>query len=731
MAQTEQLPPDAPMQADPAVKKIDVSSSENLVGQLPQSFLEKVGAMVVDRKNEDLQSSSKYRKRKKRHMELFFGVVPKTSTREKNIMYVHLPYMGKAVLMFHTKLHRNFFPATGDIAGVTIMAPGMKEKERAASRKINLIMRKECPEYIPAHDRGSLQCLLYGSAFSVWRWDPVEDRPNFEFASSDDIIVPYTFKSDREDMSDVPWWSWLIHLQRHQIEAYADTQWYDQSAISKIYPKAYGPDGTQGSAEPVQPRSDGLQAASDRIYGVEATTDSKSRGRVFIEHDCWLALPGEKRQRPVTITVDEETKAVLRISLRERYDPKDRQRFERDMAGWEAHRDSVNAMYEQALMQHEGAMNMHMQTMQAAMDGYPVDPQPHPGEPPIPPELPPVPPELKRIPFSRITHYQCIPNPEGFYGVGLGYLVEGHNITANEVMSLYTSLMRMNLRPTGIFSKDAKMPREDFDLILGEMKESRLPPEQIKSAFFQFQFPPPDPNAFKVEERQARAVSEVTADDILMGAQGLSGQSATEADLRASNAVTPIATIATRYNRSRSNEIKVLAILLSEKLPEEGITFLDRDQRTPQGDPDEFTIYPKDFEEDLNITFTADPNLSSQPQRERSAMKLFQTVQQAMAMAPAGVPLVDPNTAVMVTRAALAEVFRQMDRPEYAQMIEMAPPPQPPPMPGTLPPGEQNGPGKATSGPGTGGMEMPPPDQTTQEGNPASEGGGGNAPPVQ
>lgn len=681
--------------ADPtaavAAPPVDYENVENLAEQLPAEFLKLVGEHVVKYSDMDYEGAGDYRKVVARHMRLWAGELPEDWTGEKNVLYVHMPYLTKAILLFHSKLHRNFFPATGDICGVKVSRPSGLDLERRVSRHLNLTLQKRVPEYVPAHDRGGMQVLLKGSAFSVWYHDPIEERPAFEFCSTDDIRVPYKHKSDRVDMADVPRITWRKPKYRHELQRLKRAKYYIN--VEKLYTKPLGPDGapvTDATSEAKDSGSASVQKVADQIMGVKGyDSEDAFKPRFILEHDTWLALPipgQEDIERPVTVHVDEETKAVLRLSYRERPDPKDHARFKREEAEHAAQVESATAMHADTTAQIQQQYDQQMEEFNAAVAQGMTPEMPQLPDMPLAPQPPTPPKAAKKIPWNRYTHYGCIPNPEGFYHFGLGKLIEGHNITANEVMSLYVSLMRMNLRPTGWYSKNIKAPRGEFEMELGKMKESHLQPGQLDKAIFTFQFPPPDANAFKVEERQAQAVQEITADDIVGGGQGLSGQTATETEVRSGNAMDNINMIAARYNRSRTNEIQVLAFILSETLPDDGDSFfiekklpkgpLDQDQ--PQAEFDELIVHREDYQEQFDVHFTADPNLSSQYQREQSSMKLFAIAERLVAAKTAdGTPALDPPTAIKLIRGLGSEVFRAHERPDFADLLDMAAMPMP------------------------------------------------------
>lgn len=733
-----EMPPDEEAQ-EVIPQAPDYKSVVNLAEMLPEDFLKAVGARVLRNKEIDLASSEKWREAKARHIRLFGGEIPARSDSQRNVIYVHLPYLTKAVLLFHSKMHRHFFPATGDICGVVATRPDQRQKARKMSRHMNMYQRKRMPEYVPGHDRGGVQTLLYGSAFSVMYYDPIERRAKAEFCGSDDIILPYKHRSDRVDLADIPRLTWRKSYHRHELEALADPDPETGSAyytsVDKLYPQPYGKDGMAADPGAGETKVDKkpVQEAADKLMGVAPPSDDPDAAREVLEHDCWLLLPSEKRQRPVTICVDSATSTVLRLTLRERDDPKDAARHKHELFLQQAEFQARSASYQAQLMKFmSGGFDDGPPDPMTGMP-TPIPPQ-HPGEPPQPgPE--PKPP--RQVPWNRFTHYTCLPNPEGVYGLGMGYLIEGHNITANEVMSLYTSLMRMNLLPTYLYSKHARAPRGEWKMVLGEGIETPLPPDQVKNAIFQFQFPPGDPNAFKVEERQDRAVQQVTADDILGGAAGMSGQTAAETEIRASNASDNISMIAVRYNRARANEIANLAYVLSQTL-EEPDTFFEMkdDPNVPEEEIPEYVVSKDDYLDEFDIVFTCDPELASRPQREQTALRGFNAAMQVATAQAGPVPVLDPSTSVMLVRAAAVEYFRAMEMSDMAEMVMAAPPPNPmgapppggPPGPGGGPPpgGPPHGPDRPPmeSPPGNGPAPGPPPGEAGGPPGPGARPGG-------
>jgi hypothetical protein len=560
-----------------------------------------------------------------------------------------------------------------------------------------------------------------------------------------DIILPYGAQSVDPNMADVQRITQRMHLYRHELEAEQDAGYY--IGVEEIFEDENG--------EPVVPsekltRSAGNTPIADSLRGPMAETMDKVQGqtkpstddddeapREILEQHRWLKLPGENRERPVIVTVDELTKKVIFLGIREDEDPRDRARFDRDMEVHQATVDSQMAMHDQAMQAHEETVRQlaapsvvpHPETgepvvipSQVPIDNFPVAPDP--------PTPPPLPDPVRMVPINWFTKYGCIPNPEGIYDYGIGYLLEGANITADTVMSQIVAAMTLSLFPTYLYSRQARMGRGDMALKLGGGVQVDLPPEQLANAFFQLQFPPPDPNAYKIVEGQLSQVQDfVGASEILAGEVGGANETATTTQIRMTAARQNLAVMGVRYNRSRGAELKLLARINSRTLdyveyfgvaspemplvpppppppmpPMPGMPPEPPLPPPPPPDPIKLEKVARDeYLEDFEITFTCDPNMATRPQLVQEAQAALQA---ALNMPPG---IIEPVAQVTAIRMAYVSLLRAMGREDMAKTIEASPLPQPmppPPPPGMGPPpgppqpGAKNGqPPKPSNGP--------------------------------
>lgn len=695
-------------------------SMPNLAVGMPVAKLKAIAAKVFSDAESDYKSTEEWRQTTANHYKLYAGDPGETMTDQKNITIVSLPYTRRGVRMFHSKMFPQLYPPTKELLALSA-GPGLEEVATRCANYMNHQCYNLLPEYIPSHDRGMTQELLEGSIFEVWGIHPLEHRPRQEICLCEDVWIPYKAKCDRPDLADVPRITWRRRFYQHELEAMETEGYYigitkaitDGSASmdpifgTDYYDEAGAP---KHMATPLTDSIDDkpVKDQADREVGHERQDPEPDGEREILEQDRYLRLPGETKQRAVTICLDRQTMTILRIAIREREDLTDKERHNRETQQWQAETESRAAMFEAAANDWQAGQQSVL--VDDGFGGIAEQPGPAAGQPP--PEEPPPLPEpapVKMIPWHRWTKYDCSMNPQGALGHGVPHDLAGHNQLANKVGTRAISQMTLNMLPTLLGSRQSKFLRGEVELQLGAINQMDLPLSQVQAGagFFRLDFPPPDPNWFKAIEMADKSCQEVTAFDIAMGAPGMSGETATEAEMRHSNATDNISEVAQRHNLARAISLKNLAYINSVILPDEG----DVVYRSGQ----EIRVFREDFEVilgSMEIIFTCDPNLESKMVKVKKAERLFNTVTQTLSTGP--IPAIDPNTTVLLIRGAAIKMLEAADAPpEWIEAIKAAPMPGPPMQPGGTngQPGE-TGPGKQPGGPPggneAGAAEAPP-----------------------
>jgi hypothetical protein len=683
--------------------------------------------VMVDR---DWASGKKFRQRRVRQVELFAGILPKKPPGQEKVAQIHLSIIAQSVLILHATIHGQLFPPTNYIYGARAVTPAAFDRVRRLGLHMNWQVTTRIPEYLPANDRGMMQWLIYGTMFDCWYYDPIEQRPCYEVIFTDDLIMPYTSRSVRYDLADVPRKTRKLHKYQHEIEQLRDANYWVNT--EKLFEEKAGEDKEQALkvAEKQSQDKAPMTAAEDRIQGYEPADEDPDGPRLIMEMHYWLKLPGQPKQRPVILTFDYDTKTILRGTFREADDPRDKSRFDHEMAANQAHEQAMLAAHQQNIADHAMTVQAMMSPPPHPMTGEPMPP-PAPHELPPPPEAPqplPAPAPVRKVPVEWFTKYGCIPNPEGVYDFGVGYLLEGDNIAADTLMSQYVTAMTLSMFPTFLYSTQAKMKRGDLQLRMGEGIEVGLPPGQLAGAMYQFQMQAP-PNAVEklIESRESSARALVGASNILTGEPGEANETATSVKERTSAARMNLAEMGNRFNSARATSMKNLARINSQTL--DPVEYFAVTAPGMQEQPPEATqIARDDYLEDFQVTFSCDPRLASQPQRVQDAIGVLQ---QLFAIPPGAIR---PDIMQQLIMMAEVQYLKALDRDDMANLIMNAPPPPPPPGPpggpGAPPaPGGANGkPGGAEGGPpgppgNVHGPQPGPPGAVRQSaGNPAASG---------
>lgn len=710
----------SPTQDTDAALEGSAPETVNFVASIPDDEQQKIGDSVYEKWDDDWKGSEKYRTKRAQLYRLCFGQLPE---KEEGYSQIHYSIMLRAVIKLHARVYDQQFPSSGEYWGCRPSSMNDLDRCVRISKHMNFQTNHQIPEYIPNHDAMIMQWYIDGDAISFMYWNPVKNRPCHEWLPTDDVVLPYAYPQEASDpsMSNLPRITRIVRKHRFGrdgLDALAASGYYDKINVEAVFDD---PDGKKAdtSSSAMDSTNSPIREVVDKASGVEKPATEKPERRVLLEQHTWWKLPEWDEYRPVIATIDRDTRKLLAFILREDEDPEDRSRFNREKLANEASFQAAMEQYKADLAAYMANMPQPQDFTAPPMDGPtdmtppptqgptamsgPLEPgetsgtrPPEPGEmtpsipgitptpPPEPPPEPRPPEPPKMIPINFFTHYICIPNPEGIYGYGIGYLLEGNNITADAIASIMVDSGKLSNMPTGIRSREMKIRGGEFKIKPGEIVEVDCLPSELKDAIHVIPFKGPEPQLSQFVRDQMADAEEVSgASEILSGEVGGSNETATTTQIRISQALAAISIQNKRYTRARTNEGKILARLNSVYLGDaEYFSVIDPFHNTP---PVDQHIGRGDYLEDTAITVTADPRMASQPQRLQEAMQALSVVQEMMPLCP----WLQGKSDLMA--ALLKNIFTAMDRPDLVALT--APPPAPPPPPpGMMPPPPPGGP---------------------------------------
>ncbi|HXU23076.1 MAG TPA: hypothetical protein VN697_03490 [Tepidiformaceae bacterium] len=733
----------------------------NLVDSIKEDEQQEIADAVFEDFETDWSGSTKFRQRRAEILKLALGELP---PKEDGYSQIHYSIIMKAVVKLAARVYDQQFPSNGEFFGIRPTSAADLPRCVRVAKHLNWQVLHQIPEYVPNHDALIMQWYLYGSAFTFIYWNPVKNRPCHEICPTEDIVLPYAYPqfANEPSMSGLPRITRIVRKYRYGadgLDAWARSGYYSKMNVEELFgdDDEDKDDATAGNMTSGSEVSDPVREVIDRASGVKKPEKETPARRELLEQHRWWKLDEWPEERPVIATIDRATKTLIGFVVRADEDPEDRARYNREKQADDAAYEMAMQQYEQDLQAYQAnaisilggirpgampppqmgmptpamgpppAMSMTAPPMPGAMTPtMPVAPQPM--TPPVAPKKKPLPKEPTLVPIHFFTHFICIPNPEGIYGFGIGYLLEGNNLAADSLGSaLVDSAVRANTQ-TGIASREAKLGAGEWRIKPGEIMKTELLPGEIDGAIKFLQFPKPEPTLGEVIKDQKEEAEELSgASDILSGEVGGSNETATTTQIRISQALAAVSIQGKRYGRSRTSEGEKFARLNSVYLGDvEYFSVIDPYHQAPPqaedgtysglkdnqayhpsvGMVEDHSIARQDYLEDVAITVTADPRMASQPQRFQEAMQAIQVTQNAAAVAPWIAQ--NPQLWMVLLRA----LFTAMDRPDLVALVQ-PPPPQIPvaPAPGGMPVrgAPQGGPPRPPQQPQGNGQSMPHP----------------------
>lgn len=123
-------------------------------------------------------------------------------------------------------------------------------------------------------------------------------------------------------------------------------------------------------------------------------------------------------------------------------------------------------------------------------------------------------------PIEMFTHYQFLPNPDGFYGLGFGHLLGHSNKAVNKLLRMFIDANELSTvgNMGGLVSESLGLPGDEFDISLGRFDKLPRSVEDIRKHVFQWQFPQPSQQTLQMIQEITTASQRLSANtDILSG----------------------------------------------------------------------------------------------------------------------------------------------------------------------------------------------------------------------
>lgn len=652
------------------------TSAFNLVDQLSKTpagikYLEDLSDIVQGSFKAMWDSTEEYREKRRTLYKLFRGHLDPKSEPYENCANIHLPVVLRAIVMLVPRIVTELFPS--DDYMFKALPTGPEDQERADLLTLHgdWQFKHEMPDFIPMWERLVTEALLAGSAFVYSGRDFIHDRNRHEFLSCEEFVMAYTDKSVDPSLSDVPEKIRIVRKSKHELEQLIADGTFDPVVMEEVMEPSDDPK-LRGNRDKTEKPELVVKEEVDEVEGHHRPDDDPTAPWVFYEYHGWLQLPGEDVQRPVVVVMDTDQKKVVSFYVREQDDWKDKERFNEETQAI----TDYNAAVEQFQVQQNDPA--YMMQVQQGLAPPPTPPVPsgnmqldEMGQP-----LPPKP--IKKVPVEYFTKIDCIYDPHGSMGIGIGDMILGFNQVANQLGNLFIDAASTANNPPQLVSENA-LPPGTNDIAPGDILRSPLPPEQLDKAHKVLIQVQGNPQLLEMMNTMMEVANEVAATpDVYAGEPGKANETYRGIATRVEQAAKPLTAIALRMLRGLTYVIKKNARLNANFLPEsELVSVID-----PMKGRQKVTITRDIYLEDYDITFTADTRFVSQQQKLDEDMQLMQFAATTPLFAQ------NPVQGSIFLYEVATRYLKDMRRPELIPFLGPRPTPPPPPQP--MPPHEEN-----------------------------------------
>lgn len=123
-------------------------------------------------------------------------------------------------------------------------------------------------------------------------------------------------------------------------------------------------------------------------------------------------------------------------------------------------------------------------------------------------------------PIEYFTHYQFLPNPDGFYGLGFGHLLGHMNKAANKLQRMFIDANELSVigNLSYLISEQLGLKGDSFELSMGKGTKIPRSVDDINKHFKQLRFEPPSQQTLQMLQQITEASQRLSSStDILAG----------------------------------------------------------------------------------------------------------------------------------------------------------------------------------------------------------------------
>jgi chaperonin GroES len=266
-------------------------------------------------------------------------------------------------------------------------------------------------------------------------------------------------------------------------------------------------------------------------------------------------------------------------------------------------------------------------------------------------------------PIEYFTHYQFMPNPNGFYGLGLGHLLGKLNRGVNKITRMFIDAAEMATvgNMTYLLSENLGIPGDEFDLVMG--KGIKLPRnvEDVRKGFMKLDFEGPRPELGAMIEQLTVASQRISSSSDILAGQPDKVYQPTALLSMLEQGLQLYSSVQEFIGHSMEDELNKVYRLNAKYMQSEEY-YYDGDKQ--------ITVTQQDYQDDFRIVPIFDPKYSTRSQKLAKAEASYQFVLQnpLTAQDPQALYLASKAYAEALDMENIDEIIKEPSIPEVARI---------------------------------------------------------------
>lgn len=272
-----------------------IQETVNLAETQDDDTLEEMGQKLVEAFDDDLDSRADWEEQNDEWMKLAAQLIETKTYPWENAANVKYPLLSTAALQFHARAYPALVP-DGDLVKLRTFGRDDDGQKRKRSNRVASYMSyqltEEMDEWQEDMDRLLYLVPIIGLAYKKSYWSPSKNRNVSELVLPRDLVINY-------------------HADDFERATKTHRFWMDQNELVE-----YQRGGIFLDCELPKPGHKEHDGIIDDIMKLNTTDREEELPYEILECHTWWDLDGDGYKEPYTITVDHESKKVLRIVAR-------------------------------------------------------------------------------------------------------------------------------------------------------------------------------------------------------------------------------------------------------------------------------------------------------------------------------------------------------------------------------------------------------------------------------